>query len=133
MDSPVKADWLTKKSLAKMKPQVGGDDGAGGQDHDVPRHQLVHRDFGFFAAAHDRAGGLDHGLKLFDGFAGAGFLEVAQEDAQNDHDADHDRGAQVAHRIGDAGDHEELDDERIFAALEDFADEAELLALGDFV
>ena len=133
MDSPVRADWLTKKSLAEMSRRSAGMmDPAVSTTISPGTSSFIGISISLPSRRTD-AGGLDHRLQLLHGFARTGFLKIAQEHAQDDHDAHHDGGAQIAHGVGHERNDEELDDERIFAALEDFADEAEFFSLGDFV
>ena len=124
MDSPVSADWVTKKSLAaRMRRSAGmiepaarttmspGTISAIGTSASVPSRS-------------DDGARLDHELELLGGVARAALLEVGEEDADEDHADDDRAGAQVAHREGDDADDEELDGQGILEAAEHLGDEA---------
>ena len=90
------------------------------EDNNVSWHDFRYRDVTFFAIAEDQASGFHHGLKLFDGLAGTVLLHMCEHDAEQDHGSDNGRRADISHQERDRADHEELDDERIMAPLQEF-------------
>ncbi len=113
IDSPVRALWLTKKSLVDDQPQVGGHERTGVQQDHVSRDDLRQRDFRVLALpqhVHRRA---DHGLELLHRAPRSLLLEGGEPDADEHHAAHHDGGAQIPHDEGNPGDDQELDDERV--------------------
>ena len=122
-----------KKIFGRDEPEVGRDDGTSLKGDNVARDNFRRGNFAFGTVPRDEALCLNHFAELLHCLARAVFLEVGEADAQNEH-ATHDRrGPHVAHEKGHDADDEQLDDERVPAALDDLADEPEFLAVGEVV
>jgi len=68
-------------------------------------------------------------VKLFDGLAGTVLLHMREHHTQHNHTPDNGRRANISHQERDRADHEELDDQWVFAPLQDFCDDACLFRL----
>jgi hypothetical protein len=99
------------------------------EDNNVSWHDFRHLNVTFLAIAEDQASGFHHCVKLFDGLAGTVLLHMREHHTQHNHTPDNGRRANISHQERDRADHEELDDQWVFAPLQDFHDNACLFRL----